>query len=227
VSKLLDTSVHSLFGYDSAIMPWHDRCLFIGLKKKAGKQMYRAILIWTASFIFSSLIAGKTSFASEVNSPVGTKTSISPSSESGQERRALQQLTVALAAGGGSWSSFHRVKVDNEETKHPLDPTIPDMDCSVDEIADYVSCYGSAIASKEEAERRFMGLIGELQAVLPSERWQGAETEPRIRSIRSYICRDQDSHAQIDIDIAPRWSPNEEISYVITIFGWTAIEPRL
>jgi hypothetical protein len=101
------------------------------------------------------------------------------------------------------------------------------MDCSVDEIADYVSCYGSPIASKEEAERRFTGLIDELQAVLPSERWQGAETEPRTASIRSYTCRDQDSDAQIDIDIVPQWSPNEEISHVITIFGWTAIEPRL
>lgn len=189
--------------------------------------MYRAILIWAASFVFSGLIAGKTSFASEVNSSVGTKTSISPSSEPGQERRALQQLAVTLAAGGGTWRSFHDLKPDDEETKHPLDPTIPDMDCNVDDIANYVSCYGPAIGQKEGAERRFTGLINELQAVLPPERWTGAETEPRIGSIRSYTCRDQDSDAQIDIDIAPRWSPNEEISYVITIFGWTAIEPRL
>ncbi len=122
---------------------------------------------------------------------------------------------------------FNDLRPDDEETKRPLDPTIPDMDCSVDEIADYVSCYGSPIASKEEAERRFTGLIDELQAVLPSERWQGAETEPRTGSIRSYTYRDQDSDAQIDIDIAPQWSANEEISHVITIFGWTAIEPRL
>jgi hypothetical protein len=195
--------------------------------EKAEKQMYRAILIWTASFIFSGLIAGKISFASEVNSSVGMETSLSPSSESRQERRALQELAVTLAAGGETFRSFHDLRPDDEETKRPLDPTIPDMDCSVDEIADYVSCYGSPIASKEEAERRFTGLIDELQAVLPSERWQGAETEPRTGSIRSYTCRDQDSDAQIDIDIAPQWSANEESSHVITIFGWTAIEPRL
>lgn len=189
--------------------------------------MYRAILIWTAPFIFSGLIAGKSSFASEVNSSVGTEMTISPSSESRQERRELQQLAVTLAAGGGAWRSFHDLRPDDEETKRPLDPTIPDMACSVDEIADYVSCYGSPIASKEEAERRFTGFIDELQAVLPSERWQGAETEPRTASIRSYTCRDQDSDAQIDIDIAPRWSLDEEISYVVTIFGWTAIGPRL
>ena len=147
--------------------------------------------------------------------------------ETKQERRALQQLAIALAAGGGASNSFHRALIDNDETNHALDPTIPDMDCSVDEIGDYVSCYGSPIASKDEAGRRFTGLIDELRAVLPAERWQGAETEPRSESIRSYSCRDQDSDAQIDIDIAPRWSPTEEISYVVTIFGWTAIAPRL
>jgi hypothetical protein len=177
--------------------------------------MYRAMLIFT--FVLGTFIAGKTSFASDEDFSAGTKTTVSPSGETQQERRALQQLAVALAAGGGRWSSFQRAKVDDEATKHPLDPTIPDMDCSVDEIADYVSCYGSPIASKEQAERRFTGLIDELQAVLPSERWQGAETEPRIGSIRSYTCRDQDSDAQIDIDIAPRWSPDEEISHVVTI----------
>ena len=186
--------------------------------------MYRATVIFTASFILSGFIVGKASFASEVNSSTDRKTIVSPSGERKQERRALQQLVLTLAAGGATWDSS---KIDAQETKHPLNPTIPEMDCSVDEIADYVSCYGSPIASKKEAEDRFTGLIDELQAVLPSERWQGAETEPRIGSIRSYTCRDQDSDAQIDIDIAPQWSANEEISHVITIFGWTAIEPRL
>ena len=151
--------------------------------------MYHTILIWTASFIFSGLIAGKTSFASAVNSSESTTTSISPLSESGQEGRALEQLAVRLAAGGWAWRSSRDLKPDDDETKHPLEPTIPDMDCSVDEIADYVSCYGSPIASKEEAEHRFTGLINELQAVLPPERWRGAETEPRIGSIRSYSWR--------------------------------------
>ena len=74
---------------------------FYGLKERREKQMYHTILIWTASFIFSGLIAGKTCFASAVNSSEGTTTSISPSSESGQEGRALEQLAVRLAAGGG------------------------------------------------------------------------------------------------------------------------------
>jgi hypothetical protein len=187
--------------------------------------MYRAAVIFTASFILSGFIAGKASFAAELNSSTDSKTTVSPSGEPKQERRALQQLAIALAEGAGKWNSFDRTKIDSEETKQPLDPTIPDMDCSVDEIADYVSCYGSPIASKKEIEGRFAGLIDDLQAVLPSERWQGGEIEPRTGSIRSYTYRDQ--NAQIDIDIAPRWSPDEEISYLLTIFGWTAIAPRL
>ena len=189
--------------------------------------MYRTILIWTASFIFSGLIAGKTSFASDVTSSVGATTSISPSSESGQERRTLQQLAVTLTAGVGTQRSFYDSKPDDDEIKHPLDPTIPDMNCNVDDNANYVSCYGSAIRQKEGAERRFTGLVDELRAILPPERWTGAEMEPRIGSIRSYTWGDQISDAGIDIDIVPQWSPDEEISYVVTIFGWTAIAPQL
>jgi hypothetical protein len=200
---------------------------FYGLKERREKQMYHTILIWTASFIFSGLIDGKTSFASAVNSSEGTTTSISPSSESGQEGRALEQLAVRLAAGGGAWRSSHDSKPDDDETKHPLDPTIPDMNCNVDDIANYVFCCGPAIGRKEEAELRFTGLINELQAVLPPERWTGAEIEPRIGSMRSYTWGDQISDAGIDIDIVPQWSPDEEISYVVTIFGWTAISPQL
>ena len=189
--------------------------------------MYRAILISMASLIFSGLIAGKTSFASDEDSFAGPKTAASASGESGQERRALQQLAAALAAGGGTWSTVHRAKISNEETKERLDLSIPDMNCNVDEIASYISCYGSPIASKEGAQLRFTGLIDGLQAVLSSKQWQGAETEPRIGSIRSYTCRDQASDARIDIDVAPRWSPDAEIAYVVTIFGWISMGPQL
>jgi hypothetical protein len=188
--------------------------------------MYRTALIFTASFIFSGFITGKASFAFDENSSAGTKSTISPSGETSQERGALQQLAVALAAGDVRWSSFDSAKIDDEETKRPLDPSIPGMNCSVDEIGDYVSCYGSPMASKEKAEDRFTGLIDELQAVLPPDRWRGAEIEPRTASIRSYTYQDQDSDAQIDIDIAPQFSPDEEISYVVTIFGLTAIAPQ-
>ncbi len=190
--------------------------------------MYRATLILTASVFLSGLIAGQTSIASEENPAIAMKPRMMSSSEAEQEREALRQLAVTLAAGGEAWRSFRDPKLDDGAAKHPLDFTIPEMNCGVDEIADYVSCYGFAYrGQKETAERRFTQLIDELQTTLPPERWTGAETEPRIGSIRSYTWRDQISDAEIDIDIVRQWSPDEEISYVVTIFGWTAIAPQL
>ena len=189
--------------------------------------MYRTILAWTAWLIFSGLIAGNTSFASDVNSPVGTTTSISPSDESSQERRALQQLAVMLMAEDGTRRSFHDSNSDDDETKHPLEPTIPEMNCNVDDIANYVSCYGSAIGPKEGAERRFTGLIDELQAVLPPDRWAGRRLSQE--SVRFAVTPGKINFLTLEsyIDIVPQFSSDEKISYVVTIFGWTAIARQL
>jgi hypothetical protein len=189
--------------------------------------MYRATSILTALFFVSSLSAGKTSFASDEASSVKTKTRISPPSERSQERSVLRQLAVALAAGGEGLSRFRGSTIENEEGNNLFDPPIPGMNCSVDGIANYVSCYGSATRSKEEADRRFIGLINELQAVLPSDRWRGLETEPGIDSVRSYAYEDQNSDARIDIDLVPQRETEGEYSYLVSIFGWAATEPQL
>ena len=67
----------------------------------------------------------------------------------------------------------------------------------VDDVAYYVSCYVSAIGSKQEADRSFILLINELQAVLPHR----IERESGIDSIRSYTYADQNSEAHIDLDL--------------------------
>jgi hypothetical protein len=192
--------------------------------------MYRVTSILTALLLVSSLSAGKMSFASEAASTEATKTRISPSSETGQERNLLRQLAVALAAGGEALSRFRGSTIKNKEGKesfNPLDPPIPGMDCSVDDIVNNVSCYDSAIGSKEEASQRFIRLINELQAVLPSDRWRGEETQPGIDSIRSYTYEDQNSGAHIDIDLIAQLDMEGDYSYLVTIFGWAATEPRL
>jgi hypothetical protein len=192
--------------------------------------MYRVTSILTALLLVSSLSAGKMSFASEAASTEATKTRISPSSEMSQERNLLRQLAVALAAGGEALSRFRGSTIKNKEGKesfNPLDPPIPGMDCSVDDIVNNVSCYDSAIGSKEEASQRFMRLINELQAVLPSDRWRGEETQPGIDSIRSYTYEDQNSGAHIDIDLIAQLDMEGDYSYLVTIFGWAATEPRL
>jgi hypothetical protein len=189
--------------------------------------MYRATSILTALLFVSSLSAGKTSFASEETSSGATKTRISLSSETSQERDLLRQLAVALAAGGEALSRFRGSTIDNEGGKDRFNPPMPGMDCSVDEIANYVSCYGSAIGSKEEASQRFIRLINELQAVLPSDRWRGVETEPGIDSIRSYTYEDRNSDAHIDIDLMAQLEMEGDSSYLVRIFAWAATEPRL
>ena len=192
--------------------------------------MYRVTSILTALLLVSSLSAGKMSFASEAASTEATKTRISPSSETGQERNLLRQLAVALAAGGEALSRFRGSTIKNKEGKesfNPLYPPIPGMDCSVDDIVNNVSCYDSAIGSKEEASQRFIRLINELEAVLPSDRWRGVEAQPGIDSIRSYTYEDQNSGAHIDIDLIARPDMEGDYSYLITSFGWAATEPRL
>jgi hypothetical protein len=189
--------------------------------------MYRATSILTALLLVSSLSAGKTSFASEAASTGAMKSRISPSIETSQERDLLRQLAAALATGSQALSRFRGSTIENEEGKKSFNPPIPGMDCSVDDIANYVSCYGSAIGSKEEADRRFLRLIDELQAVLPSDRWRGEETEPGIDSIRSYTYQDQNSDAHIDIDLIGQLEMEGEYSYLVRIFGWAATEPRL
>ena len=149
--------------------------------------MYRATSIFIALLFVSSLSAGKTSFASEETSSGATKTTISPSIEPSTERNVLRQLGVALAAGGDALGRFRGSTIENEEGKDRFNPSIPGMDCSVDRIANYVSCYTSAIGSKEEASQHFMRLINELQAVLPSDRWRGEETQSAIDVIRSSL----------------------------------------
>jgi hypothetical protein len=124
--------------------------------------MYRVISSLTALLFVSTLSAGKTSFASEETSSGATKTRISPSIETSQERNLLRQLALALAAGSGALSHFRGSAIENQAGKDRFNPPIPGMDCSVDEIANYVSCYSLAIGSKEEADRRFMQTISEL-----------------------------------------------------------------
>jgi hypothetical protein len=123
-------------------------------------------------------------------------------------------------------SRFRGSTIGYEEGKDLFNPPIPGMDCSVDEIGNYVSCYGSAIGSREEAGQDFMRLINELRAVLPCDRWTGIEMQPGIDAIRSYTYEDQDSGAHIDIDLIAHLETQGEYFYLITIFGWAATEPQ-
>jgi hypothetical protein len=95
------------------------------------------------------------------------------------------------------------------------------MDCEIDRVLNYVSCYSSLMDTEEDADVRFTRLDDEVRAALPSDRWTGKETEPGIDSIRSYAYEDVKSEAHIDIDIMTRKSATGPDFYMITIFAWT------
>lgn len=190
--------------------------------------MYRVASILTVLIFVSSLSAGKPSFAFEENfSPLAAEAKVSPSSETTERLGVLRQLATALATGGNALSRFRGPRAENEKGKDSFSPPIPGMACSVDEIVYYVSCYSASIGSDEEAGWRYTRLITDLGTALPSDHWRGIETAPRLESIRSYTYEDRSSDAHIDIDLVPQFGAQGEYSYLVTIFGWAATDPRL
>jgi hypothetical protein len=138
-----------------------------------------------------------------------------------QEASALGRLALALSAGNDAMGPLRGSQTEYRE-KDRLKPPIPDMECDVDRIVSYVSCYSSVIGTREEAGNLFTRFVDELQSTLPSDRWREVKEEPRINSIRSYTYADQESDAHIDIDLIALAD-----SYMVRIVGWTATDPQL
>lgn len=141
--------------------------------------------------------------------------------QTNQETGALGRLALALSAGNDAMRSLRGSQTEYRE-KDSFKLPIPGMECDVDRIVNYVSCYSSVIGTREEAGDRFIRFVDELQSALPSDRWRKVKEELRIDSTRSYTYEDQGSDAHIDIDLIARAD-----SYMVTIFGWTATKPRL
>ena len=141
--------------------------------------------------------------------------------QTNQEISALGRLALALSDGNEAMGPLRGSQTEYRE-KDRLKLPIPGMECDVDRIVNYVSCYSSMIGTREEAGDRFIRFVDELQSALPSDRWRKAKEELRIDSTRSYTYEDQGSDAHIDIDLIARAD-----SYMVTIFGWTATKPRL
>ena len=178
-------------------------------------------LLLAASILAGRLTITGTAFASEhVASTLKTSESVQ-SSQTNQETSALRRLALALSAGNEAMRPLRGSQTETGQ-KDRLKLSIPGMACDVDRIVSYVSCYSSLIRDKEEAGHRFTEFVEEFQSILPSDRWRRIQEEPRLDSIRSYTYEDQESDAHIDIDLVARVD-----SYMITIFGWIAIYPRL
>jgi hypothetical protein len=138
-----------------------------------------------------------------------------------QRANTFSRLAAAIAAGRAAMQPFHGLPSSDGENKDKLDPQIPGLDCYIDRMLNYVSCFGALIDSQEAADLLFTRFVGELEAVLPAEKWQGSKKEPGVNSVRSYVYADRKSDAHIDIDVVAEHAKDRDGLYVVSIFAWT------
>src|SRR4051794_37563788 len=91
-------------------------------------------------FFFASLAAVKVAFASEDDLSRGMKTEAPVSLQSGQTSNVLRQVATALAGSGESMRALHGAPYE-DDNRDRLQVSIPGMDCGIDRILSYVSCY--------------------------------------------------------------------------------------
>jgi hypothetical protein len=162
-----------------------------------------------------SLVAAGTAIAADDFLSRQVSSEIQRSDETIQESSALGRLALGLSSGPEAMRALRGSQSENSHSKDRLEPPIVEMECNIDRIANYVSCYSSP-----EAETLFVKLLYQIQAAFPSDSWRGIQKEPGTASNRSYTYQDQRSNARIDIDIIARPKPRGPDSYIVSIFGW-------
>ena len=182
--------------------------------------MYRIRTIVAVLLFFTSLGVAKAAFASEDNSYTASKTENSPSSRSSQELNVLRYVATSLAGGREAMRTLHGAPYE-DDNRDRLQPPIPGMNCGIDRILSFVSCYSAVVNNKKEAENMFNQLNDAVEAALPSTLWQPVEHIPAVRStIRNISYAHVKSGAQIDIELTAE--PALDIqSYVVSLYGWT------
>jgi hypothetical protein len=149
------------------------------------------------------------------------KNDLQPPHEKIARTSTLRRLALALSSGNGALRSFHGSPSAVDPDTDRLPSLVPGMECSIDRLLSYVSCYSSPIETEEAADTLFISLVDAVNDSLPPEAWNGLQKEPGIDSIRSYTYEDQESDAHIDIDIIAQARPTGQSSYLVSIFGWT------
>src|SRR2546427_12983254 len=127
------------------------------------------ILYLTGLLLTGSIVAAGTAKASDELLYIQVNSDILQSDETGQESSALRRLAGGLSAGPEAVRALCGSQSEDNHNKDRLDPPIVEMECSIDRIANYVSCYSSPVRSEEEAETLFAKLLYQLQAALPSD----------------------------------------------------------
>jgi len=77
------------------------------------------------------------------------------------------------------------------------------------------------MTDQKEAENVFARLLADVEAALPSGRWQLVTAVPTQASIRSVSYEDEKTATQIDIELLAQTTAEAQFSYVISLYGWT------
>jgi hypothetical protein len=184
--------------------------------------MYPARSILAALYFLSSLGGAKAAFASEDSSPMAMETEASPAFQSSPESNVLRQIAIALAGGSEAMRALRGSPYPDDQ-RDRLEPPLPGMDCGIDRIQSYVSCYSAVINNEKEAENVFTQLVDDVKAALSSDRWRPIKVMPRLGSSRRISYEDRESGAQIDIELLVQPTTEVQSSYVISLYGWTRI----
>ena len=182
--------------------------------------MYFAKSILIVLFVLSTLGVAKAAFASEETSSIGSKPASSPSLQSSQASNALRQVAIGLSGDSEAIRAHHGLPYENDN-RDRLQPSIPGLDCGIDRSLSYVSCYSALMTDQKEAENVFTRLLADVEAALPSGRWQPVTPVPTLGSIRSVSYEDEKTAAQIDIELLAQTTAEAQFSYVISLYGWT------
>ena len=139
--------------------------------------------------------------------------------QSSQASNVLRQIAVALAEGSEAMRALRGSAEDHQNDR--LQPALPGMNCAINRILSYVSCYSAVINNQKQAENAFQQLVDDVKAALPSEKWGPIEAIPRVGSVRSISYQDGKSAARIDIELIVSSMMGVESSYFISLYGWT------
>src|SRR6266850_6409834 len=168
-------------------------------------------------FFLSSLGGVNRSFAFENGPPMATNAGDSPASQSSQASNVLGQIAIALAGGSEAMRAL-RGSPYKDTQKDKLQPPLPGMNCGIDRILSYVSCYSALINNEKEAEDAFTRLVDDVEAALPAGRWGPIQATPRLGAVRSVSYQDQKSAARLDIELLVRSTLEVHSSYVISLY---------
>ena len=185
--------------------------------------MHRSRSILAVLLFVSSLGFVNEVFSSEEIASMAMKTETSAALQSSQPTNVLGQIAIALAGGSGGMRALRGVQSEDAQ-KDRLETPLPGMDCGIDRILSYLSCYSAPIIEKKEAENAFMQLVDAVRAGLPSASWRPVRVVPTIGSIQTISYQDWESGAQIDIELLVRPTLEAEHSYVISFYGWPGFE---